>query len=88
MTCPVPSPVALPGSNKAAPPSFRMSLKWPAAKPTNRPSNASSHDMAASRRRASSCRCGRPTTNYPQSKACGQINSTALPLMPALKPVN
>lgn len=84
VTWPVPSPAASPGLNAVAPPSSPTSSKWPSAKPTNRPSNASSSSMAAPRRRASSCRPVRQTTNCQCSKACGQINSAALP--PMLEP--
>lgn len=88
MTWPVPSHVASPGLNMAAPLSCPTSLKSGPAKPTNRPSPASSRDMAAPRRRASWFRPARPTTNFPHLKACGQTNSAALSPTPAPKHAN
>lgn len=84
MTWPVRLPVASPGLNEAVPPSCPTSLKSPRAKRTTKPWSASSRDMAAPRRRVSSCQPARPTTNCPRSKACGQINSAAL--SPTLAP--
>lgn len=83
MTWPVPSPVALPGLNRAALSPCPTSLKSRPAKPTNRPSDASSHDMAAPRHCASSYRLARPTTNWPTLNPCGQNNSAALSPTPA-----
>jgi len=85
VTWPVPLPVASPGLNRVVPLSCPTSLKSARTKPTNRPSPASSHDMAAPRRHASSFRPARPTTNCPCLKACGQINSVVLSPTPAPK---